>query len=1513
MMMSNVVSVDTLDDYLHEHPAARITNRQFLAHSVNRKHHQRNNLDRWNYLYQRYRAEYCELRRRLFQKAHGRSIGEISSTDLCFCERYTACVNFTDAKDGLVRHVCDILPIVIGSSVDLLIRRDFWTRGAPHILEDVPKIGFIIQNKNYYNFTACLTTNPKVCHIYRRNAKLQNTEVRLYFYDHNFRGNKLYLKQTLVFEKCDICCGGVVDQDDTSCSSSSTNQKQTCNLELYVLETLMLRNCFKHDYVFLSRRCSDPERHQSVRETVSWMCGYKGARSHLQDRSSYTDNANYRRPTCKDIFPLGGTTRTLKVQCSKNASSFVLCDCSSSDFMQQRHDDPLSIRYENVDKMIELNNTCFTEDDTEAAAVGSDDAVDHDDHDDDDGQENHSRTTVTAVKEKIFMLFVYMHEVLIRNEDIDLLCNKCIFEGPILYGLLMQQLSSYLCDKYPLPALFTDVVDTLVSKMREFSHTGNLYMLISRKTNIRVDLTNDMKRLLKTSVRQEKNHNIDLMSSSSSSSAAAAASNLKTFTGIGGGGGGSGAGNGGKIVGGEQDDEQQLGVVVATTKIDLPAMASGTNTTTTTTTTPTTANTLDKFAANANSDFLVRRKKQRRSVMFDTGQVRNMLENTSMIPAYGPLPPTSGVGGGSSFTPATQKTFYTGLDPYRPSSVLMLYSSVRDYNTRQLLNYGNLQYLLQGISAPHYTDNEFLAEQIKRPPIATQQNSSKCACMPRSFQRFISFYQIGNLSTAGRFMNMAARTKLSFFVHPVVGVADHYYRWFQQTYRDDDNFRMPGLGQLRRSVHHCIDHETYRCSRCFLYLIVNEMPYCSVLVDKRLEHQMFLLSKLRWPAIQFYRKSHVILSVSIQSGIIMIPVSMGGVGRCQDHDEQQQQQQQQDQHYWYWCKQCGLYFPSDQTRFSSSVFRLSYDLAYTYQHQRAKEKEEWVRGGGGGGEEFIDGMMKPCLSHVWFSPNDLDYYRSYHTLNFSAASARPLPLQYEIVCHGAFSCARFIASVDISKTIVSINAAKRRLRLGSQLADRTSSKSPFESIMDQNARIVVYPDVSGWRQAVLPGTTTAVLDDDFMVLKKRMQKEIDAGAGEPRPNEPLQEIVVVPGRNTFFGCFAFGDYEGLNCEDAYVFNERFRPYVENVIELKVNYYKFDRSVIRTNRVQLKFDPSIHLNSGRGCTIKLGVIRSYYKLSFGSTMITVNMSRVRNLYHYTLSYTSNAAYLRRGLKIFEDLPDGRRGLDFLEATVHTSRYNDEDYIRHNSKSTVLTLYDATATTLNGNIVVGAQVSTRQLRFRVSMKNVRTTQKIQNNCGQKGMPVYRDLSDLYTDRGGAVHLIVSSYSLLGRQPLSQLMEQRSFGGCDEAFGPMLRVFSRRAGGRQVGWAGYGEFFFSCDSPHDNIIVSGPNCGNNPMRVCNLTYYAAIDSGLSTAIFNRISDHENYKNNPANGMPLNIYKLLSVYRYFNRDIDLRDFGARRVREQIRDWINVLALGVRAELPQYLQAMLGGIRVAP
>jgi hypothetical protein len=95
-------------------------------------------------------------------------------------------------------------------------------------------------------------------------------------------------------------------------------------------------------------------------------------------------------------------------------------------------------------------------------------------------------------------------------------------------------------------------------------------------------------------------------------------------------------------------------------------------------------------------------------------------------------------------------------------------------------------------------------------------------------------------------------------------------------------------------------------------------------------------------------------------------------------------------------------------------------------------------------------------------------------------------------------------------------------------------------------------------------------------------------------------------------------------------------------------------------------------------------------------------------------------------------------------------------------------------------------------------------------------------------------------------------------------------------------HGNFFFSCDSPHDTIIVSSPSYRNSATRMCNMTYSAAIGNNLCTWIGNRSANHVNYCNNPINGMSLNINKYLSVYHNCNRQLYTRCLLLREYRKK-------------------------------
>lgn len=154
-------------------------------------------------------------------------------------------MNF-NAPDGMVRHVCDILPIILGSRLDRSIRKEFWAICDADKCEgarcDRRKCGLFVQNKNLYHFTVTMATNPKVAHIYRKSNKLNKVGSRVYYYDKNFRGNMFCFKQNVVLLPCESC----LVQKATLCSG---------NMRCVVIEELYLRNCFKQDYLLLRRCC----------------------------------------------------------------------------------------------------------------------------------------------------------------------------------------------------------------------------------------------------------------------------------------------------------------------------------------------------------------------------------------------------------------------------------------------------------------------------------------------------------------------------------------------------------------------------------------------------------------------------------------------------------------------------------------------------------------------------------------------------------------------------------------------------------------------------------------------------------------------------------------------------------------------------------------------------------------------------------------------------------------------------------------------------------------------------------------------------------------------------------------------------------------------------------------------------------------------------------------------------------------------------------------------------------
>lgn len=519
-------------------------------------------------------------------------------------------------------------------------------------------------------------------------------------------------------------------------------------------------------------------------------------------------------------------------------------------------------------------------------------------------------------------------------------------------------------------------------------------------------------------------------------------------------------------------------------------------------------------------------------------------------------------------------------------------------------------------------------------------------------------------------------------------------------------------------------------------------------------------------------------------------------------------------------------------------------------------------------------------------------------------------------------------------------------------------------------------------------------------FSRSRSSRVDSASTFP-PDEqlaPVDRIVELAYNNVFRCCFMFGDFFGQNCEDAYVFNSEARPRLDNMVQLKLNFYRSDKLLVSMDTLRFHFEPNVTVYSS-GAVFYFGSLFSCHRLSFGSTFVHVKTIRISDsLWLYKFYYINNASYLREGELIFQDYPEG---CQFVECESRDGRYNSSrgassestisafessnsstisapstsalmseldglgsrnrvESRTHDSRarsfsrlsddariggsggcgsastirSSPLMVFDSSSSrqterdaaaaiastnrsgavsfcsvlereceTRNGMIRVHFRMTNKQIRFLVQLRNVRSVQKWQNSCGNKGVSACLDLSDLYTLNGGRVHVIVSAYSTIGRQLVAQILEQFSRAGSSVGYenGRHLQpVFSRAAGGKQVGWCGYGDFFFSCDSPHDTIIVSSPSYGNNATRMCNMTYYAAIGNNLSTWIANRSANHVNYRNNPINGMPLNISRCLSVYHHYNRQLYARNLLVREYRRKRKDRDELALRGISSALPQ-------------
>lgn len=863
----------------------------------------RDSLRRWDMLYEHYGAEVCERRLNAFALVYGHEMDTRASIDLCLSDRYTACVNFS-APDGIIRHVCDFLPIVIGSRLDRKIRAKYWAECESEkgvgSKSDLRKQGLIVQNKNLYHFTVTMATNPKVAHIYRKSNKLHKVDSRVYYYDKNFRGNMFCFKQSIVVIPC------------ASCLDVKRRQSGQCDgrVRCLLVEEFQLRNCFKQDYLLLRRFCLS-DSHVAI---VPILLKFVQQHEKQQHGDAKTNDIvdNFTLPTAtpanlEQMLHLLGDCATMFAQLSyvskSNESSFhndlrafvvqlspeievvpridrihvratndlefdnlLFCDCDHGsirksfeasfvssarvetdemespvvqetkitetlDSHSHSTDEPLLSDVtqsfqaqseeksftldESVSSITAVDSACatqrlahkcnsaiiesasgkqyYTECNSDTFLAEQNSPSYDDVQQINDNKINNSLLSSTTnfkpatestqkisqaekvcrnkmltlvdnvhefrkisascfgtlcftgdgstdsnvqrYRDQLFVLYIYMRQIVERNEDIDQLCNKCVFDGPYLYNKLLHQMHEYISYRIEVINLNSLAVDTLVSRYRQLAHTANLYMLISSKTNIRVELSNDMKRSLKLSIKREKMQQSEYILANTS----------RPIELLNGGANGTIATN-------------------VLHNLSKPVSVSETNET------PPEDN--ESYDVNEKCDFIIRSRFKSKNLC------------TELL--------------------ADQKCVYVAS--CNPGDVVV----------RQLIAY-NSQNLLQNISAAHFTDLEFVHESVKRPSVANQHNSIKCSLMPRGATRFISYYNMGSLSSAGRTLNICSRNTVTFFLD-YEGIASVFQTWLFEAYQR--------ICLILFGVHPprtCMLHSQEECPLCTRVLLVNEV------------------------------------------------------------------------------------------------------------------------------------------------------------------------------------------------------------------------------------------------------------------------------------------------------------------------------------------------------------------------------------------------------------------------------------------------------------------------------------------------------------------------------------------------------------------------------------------------------------------------------------------------------------------------------------------------------------------
>lgn len=1095
--------------------------------------------------------------------------------------------------------------------------------------------------------------------------------------------------------------------------------------------------------------------------------------------------------------------------------------------------------------------------------------------------------------------FLHFHHTLLKRDNIDDIKNKCVNDGPIIYGLFLSQFNLNI-QSTSLSNLKTHDTYTAIETWRNHSVSANLGMIISRNANIQIKV-NQKKQLNETIMEEKKK--------------IATNYNLSTN----------------------------------------PNSLSQVNHFSNTTNSRSNTNVINSCGSSVATNLSSATNGFKNSIIdINYDDVKNKIRNKK----------------------SKVKDSYFTFDAQNNILHLGILNGAIIIHQRNSID--NRYNMLFPVVPDRTVCTETIFNQVRK--LNSKNNVSiEFKKMTRQSDGYISYYNAGNIKSAGLFMNLTYFTRKTLFlkdrndfIYMYFKVMAYVYNWLVNGMSFNfQNLDLTLNFNFNSKFYFCRKHNKLYCNDCLVCILTNEFFQVGsdlLYIEKSFIPQFIICSKLLFPSVCIlYDQGDIFLKIMINYGILLLPFTIIDYDLDQTNTTVSQYQSislpsdyETPKNTYYWCKNCKLYTMHnicDIMNQSTQWFQLD-----RFKYHKFLKLRKFLYSNSQLYDYFIDGNVSLCERHIWVAPFELAFFK--HNRKFK---------YLESCCFNVITTAAFNEVTKISYTKVAINGAKRCLVINNP----DSKFNKFMSYtLEQSKRFSlnlnqIFDTFQQYYEKNL--ISDLKLNNYIDVLSESKYYKLFS------PSIDSSKIYALVDNNTFLMNFMFGDFGGYNTEDAYVINQDYIIDSDYVVQPKFSFNTVNSSFKIPKIGSYRFiDATDFINlEPCGGLFLFGIIVSDSEFHFNTNSnIIVNSTHSNTLYIYHIYYMNNMPFIDHNFKydakakkinveydymFIPELTFNKNGnLDYIRSllglrkkidikTLYSRQgVKDSDYSesedsddeefndeynkvsntkvlnsKHNKKTVLVNKFkqktkikkmnlkskkktpvkkidDITcnlykASTDCGRFTKEVYVNSKYVRIKLTIKNIKILNKITTNNGRKGIPIQCDMRHLKTLRGHDIHVITSYYSMLNRGSLSQIFEQLSFGGLAKSLSDFEPVYDNRTN-IQVGWCGRGLFRFSTDNPVENIQ-------NHHMRCDNLTDITFLNNQLSSTLHNITSNTENGITTAFGLMSDMMFRVFGNYNRFNRLVIFKRFIAKMMRIMLNTYFFLVINGCESvEFPRIL-----------